>query len=102
MARASSGIAATNPDRVVSITSGITSGSSPQQVERLLGKPKAKHGRCWQYPTKTDKYWVPYGVKKTIFDVCFFAGVVTDTATELYVLRDGKFKPFHVPAPKLP
>jgi hypothetical protein len=102
LARAENGIAVTHPDGIVTITPGITAGWSPQQVQRLLGKPTTKQGHCWQYPAKTDPYFAAYGVKKTVLDMCFFAGRVSDTSTKYYVRRNGKLVLWHPPQPRLP
>lgn len=68
-----------NPDATWSYNSyGIVFGMTGHQVQRLLGKPAARQGRCWRYPMLPDSRAASVGVGKIDVGVCFFAGRVSD------------------------
>lgn len=69
---------------------GIIFGMAPNQVQRLLGKPASRQGRCWQYPLQVTKSEAAKGVVKDDQNVCFFAGQLSDTSFQSYVRRHGK------------
>jgi len=75
---------------------------SPQQVERHLGKPTTKRGRCWLYSELGGRYLATQGVVESMVAECFFSGRLSDTSEHHYVRRSGKLVPWHTPPPKLP
>jgi hypothetical protein len=75
---------------------------TPQQVQSRIGKPVATQGRCWLYPQPVDKYLAAYGVVKSVLDVCFLGGRLSDTEGQSYIRRNGKLVIFKPPPPKLP
>jgi hypothetical protein len=80
----------------------IVFGMTPHEVQRALGKPATKQGRCWQYPHPVDKYLAAYGVVKSVMGACFFGGALSETRDQNYVRRHGKLVLWDPPRPKLP
>lgn len=74
---------------------GVAAGMTTAQVRHLIGKPATRRGRCWQYPTQLSKAQVESGVVRSVLDVCFFGGRVSDRSTPTYVRRDGKVVLLH-------
>jgi hypothetical protein len=72
---------------------GIGSGMTKAQVQRVVGKPATKRGRCWRYPQQPNQARVHNGIVKSVLDVCFFGGRVSDRSTQGYVRRHGKVVP---------
>ncbi len=81
---------------------GVTFGMTPQQLQRRLGKPAQKQGRCWLYPIQEANGFAAYGVVKSEEAICFFGGVVSDYSRRDYVRRHTKLVLWKPPAPKLP
>ena len=97
--------------RSVPVTERITFGATKQQVLRLVGKPAATQGRCWQYAVKAGKigslalppHYLRFYVGVDTVRVCFFGAGVSDMHEHMFFpRRHGKPIPKWIPMPSLP